>query len=56
MVTLAAGSMQTLGKPNSMRKTNVAVHHAVHDAAKEMLKVGVTSLVTPLNCVPGISK
>ena len=39
-----------------MRKTNSAIHHAVHNAAKEMLKVGVTSLVTPLSCIPGISK
>ena len=45
-----------LTKVNSMRKTNSAIHHAVHNAAKEMLKVDVTSLVTPLSCIPGISK
>ena len=45
-----------LTKVNSMRKTNLAIHHAVHNAVKEMLKVGETSLVTLLSRVPGISK
>ena len=39
-----------------MRKTNLAIHQAVHNAVKEMLKVGETSLVTLLSRVPGISK
>ncbi len=29
-----------------MRKTKSAIHYAVHDAAKGMLKVGVTDQVT----------
>ena len=32
---------------NAMRKTKSAIHYAVHEAAKGMLKVGVTDLVTP---------
>jgi len=45
-----------LTKVKSMRKTNSAIRHAVHNVVEEMRKVGVTRLVTPLSCVPGISK
>ena len=35
-----------LTEVNRMRKTKSANHHTVHDAAKGMLKVGATDLVT----------
>ena len=45
-----------LTKVNSMRKTNLAIHHAVHNAVKEMLEVGGTSLAILLSRVSEISK
>ena len=36
-----------LTEVNGKRKTKSAIHYAIHDAAKGMLKVGVTDLVTP---------
>ena len=64
MLSLASRLMQTLGKSgaalltkvNSMRKTNSAIHHAVHSAVKEMLEVGGTSLAILLSRVSEISK
>ena len=56
MQTLGKSGAALLTKVNSMRKTNLAIHHAVHNAVKEMLEVGGTSLAILLSSVSEISK